>query len=49
MTQNSNVLHKKRVSSPNRAIILGHSVETNERFYSYTRDEQIGEIGKLIG
>ena len=49
MTLNSNVLLKKGVSSANRAFILGHSVETNERFYSFTRDEQIGEIGKLIG
>ena len=49
MTLNSNVLLKKGISSANRAFILGHSVETNERFYSFTRDEQIGEIGKLIG
>lgn len=49
MTLNSNVLLKKGVSSANRAFILGHSVETNERFYSFTRDEQIDEIRKLIG
>jgi integrase len=49
MSLNSNVLLRKGVSPANRAFILGHSVETNERYYSYTRDEQVDEIGRLIG
>ena len=48
MSLNSNVLIPAGLTVTERASILGHSVETNERFYSHLRSEQVTGIGRSI-
>lgn len=48
MSLNSNVLIPAGLSPAERAYILGHSIETNERYYSYTRREQATAIGSKL-
>lgn len=49
MSLNSNVLIPAGLTPSERAYILGHSVETNERYYSYIRSEQIDSIREKLG
>lgn len=48
MSLNSNVLIPAGLSPAERAYILGHSIETNERYYSHTRKEQAADIGTKL-
>jgi len=48
MTLNSNVLIEQGLNTKQRAYILGHSVSTNERYYTYTRQEEIEEIRNTL-
>ena len=45
---NSNVLIPTGLTVAERAAVLGHSVETNERFYSFTRSAQVTEIAEKL-
>ena len=44
MSLNSNVLIPMGIPVTQRAYLLGHSVETNERFYSHMRTETLEEV-----
>lgn len=48
MSLNSNVLVPSGLSPAERAYILGHSMETNERYYTHTRKEQAADIGAKL-
>ena len=48
MSLNSNILIKAGLDAKTRAAILGHSIATNESYYTYTRREEIREIGSTI-
>lgn len=41
MSLNSNKFYAAGLNAKQRSYLLGHSVETNERYYTYTRDEEI--------
>ncbi len=48
MSLNSNVFIPKRIPVTQRAYLLGHSVETNERFYSYMRTDSLEDIKAVL-
>ena len=48
MSLNSNVLIKAGLDAKTRAAILGHSIATNESYYTYTRRDEIQEVGSTI-
>ena len=48
MSLNSNVLIKSGLDAKTRAAILGHSIATNESYYTYTRRDEIQEVGSTI-
>lgn len=48
MSLNSNVFIPLGIPVTERAYLLGHSVETNERFYSHMRTESLTDIKELL-
>lgn len=48
MSLNSNVLIPAGIPVTQRAYLLGHSVETNERFYSHMRTESLIDLKELL-
>ena len=48
MSLNSNVLIKAGLDAKTRAAILGHSITTNESYYTYTRRDEITDIGDRL-
>lgn len=44
MSLNSNVLIPLGISAPDRAAMLGHSVETNLRHYSFAKKSYIEDV-----
>ena len=48
MSLNSNVLIKAGLDAKTRAAILGHSIATNESYYTYTRRDEIQAVGSTI-
>ena len=48
MSLNSNVLIPAGLDARERAAILGHSITTNENYYTYTRRDEIVEIGDRL-
>ena len=48
MSLNSNVLIKAGLDAKTRATILGHSIATNESYYTYTRRDEIQEVGSVL-
>lgn len=48
MSLNSNVLIPRGLDVKQRAYVLGHSVETNEKFYTYMRNEELEQVRNLI-
>ena len=48
MSLNSNVFIPMGIPVTQRAYLLGHSVETNERFYSHMRTESLADIKDLL-
>ena len=44
MSLNSNVLIPAGLDAKERAAILGHSITTNESYYTYTRRDEIRDI-----
>lgn len=48
MSLNNNVLIPKRISDTDRAQMLGHSVETNVRYYSGSKAERAAELGDVL-
>jgi integrase len=48
MSLNSNVLIKAGLDAKTRAAILGHSIATNESYYTYTRRDEIPAVGSTI-
>ena len=45
---NSNVLIRNGIPETTRAKLLGHSVETNLRHYSYENREYLDEVRKIL-
>lgn len=48
MSLNSNVLIPKGISAADRAAMLGHSIETNLKYYSYAQLEYISNVRDLL-
>ena len=48
MSLNSNVLIPAGLDARERAAILGHSITTNESYYTYTRRDEIVDIGDRL-
>lgn len=48
MSLNSNVLLPMGISAADRAAMLGHSVQTNLKFYSYAQKDYIENIKNLL-
>ena len=49
MAYNSYVLIPKGLEAPERAKLLGHSVETNLRYYTYAKsDDYIDELRHIL-
>ena len=48
MSLNSNIFIPKNIPVTQRAYLLGHSVETNERFYSHMRTESLADIKNIL-
>ena len=48
MSLNSNVFIPLGIPVTQRAYLLGHSVETNERFYSHMRTESLADIKNML-
>lgn len=45
---NSNVFIPLGIPVTQRAYLLGHSVETNERYYSHMRTESLSDIKNIL-
>ena len=48
MSLNSNVFIPNGIPVTQRAYLLGHSVETNERFYSHMRTDMLSELEEML-
>ena len=48
MSLNSNVLIPKGITAPERAQLLGHSVETNLKHYTYSRKNSLDYLKELL-
>jgi hypothetical protein len=48
MSLNSNVLIPLRIPVTERAYLLGHSVEINERYYSHMRTDSLTDIKEIL-
>lgn len=48
MSLNSNVFIPAGITVAQRAYLLGHSVETNERFYSHMRTESLEDLKNVL-
>lgn len=48
MSLNSNVFIPLGIPVTERARLLGHSVETNEKYYSYARKNSMQDICALL-
>ena len=48
MSLNSNVLIPMGISSADRAKLLGHSVETNEKNYSFAQKDYVNNARNIL-
>ena len=48
MSLNSNVLIPMGISPADRAAMLGHSIETNLRFYSFAQKDYVGNVRAIL-
>ena len=48
MSLNSNVLIPKGVSVADRAAMLGHSIETNLRYYSFAQKDYLDNVRAIL-
>lgn len=48
MSLNSNVLIPKGVTVADRAAMLGHSIETNLKYYSFAQKDYLGTVCAML-
>lgn len=48
MSLNSNVLIKAGLDAKTRAALLGHSIATNENYYTYTRRDEMASVREAL-